>query len=462
MTVVLTMCLAGLLASSVQVTVFPIQHELPELVNSSREVTAWVMTVALLTAAVFTPLFGRLGDMYGKRRMAMACMALTTLGSTICALCGSSLTLMVVGRSLQGFAVSVIVLGMSIMREVLPRHLLIKGVSMMSATMGIGSATGLPIFALLIEHSDWHIPAAVTALIGAVSLYLINRFVPKDEGHPGGTLDVAGSVGFAIGFTALLLVVANGRFWGWTSPLSVSLVVLGVVVLLMWGLWELRVTDPIVNLHTLARPAILFINLATIGIGFSMFAINVAMPQLLALPRGAGPGLGYSMFVASLALVPQGLVMLAFTTVAAPLATRFGPRVLLITGAVIMGMAYIPTFLGVHSFWHAAMVALVQGFGLTLIFACTPTLLMHLVAPTEAGSANGINVLARNIGTTTAGALGGAILAAIVVDTPAGVAPTWEAFRAIFILASAGGFVAAVLLMFVPMRAKLQGQLHSP
>ena len=116
--IVAVLAIAGMCSSFMFTLVVPIQSKLPELLHASRDDTAWVVTATLLAAAVITPISGRLGDMYGKRRIVLVLMATMVLGSVIAAF-SPGIVGIIVGRALQGAVVGVVPLGISILRDVL-------------------------------------------------------------------------------------------------------------------------------------------------------------------------------------------------------------------------------------------------------------------------------------------------------------------------------------------------------
>ncbi|WP_092105933.1 MFS transporter [Brevibacterium sandarakinum] len=134
--------------------VVPIQNHLPELLDAPRSATAWVLTIALLVAAVTTPISGRLGDILGMRRVMIALLAMMTLGSLIAALSGE-LTWLLVGRALQGVSMGATAVGISMMSLVDNRKIRIAGISIISSSMGFGGAIGLPLAAWIAEIGDW-------------------------------------------------------------------------------------------------------------------------------------------------------------------------------------------------------------------------------------------------------------------------------------------------------------------
>ena len=140
--VVAVLAFSGIVVSLMQTLVIPIIPHLPEYLNAPASDTAWAVTATLLAAAVAVPTMGRLGDMFGKRRLLLISMALLVTGSVVGAL-SSSVIPLVAGRILQGLAAGVIPLGISVMRDVLPPKKLAGAVAMMSASLGVGGALGL-------------------------------------------------------------------------------------------------------------------------------------------------------------------------------------------------------------------------------------------------------------------------------------------------------------------------------
>ena len=163
---------AGIVVSLMQTLLVPILPELPSLLHTSEANASWAVTATLLSAAVATPVFGRLGDMYGKRRILLASTAFMVAGSLVCAL-SSSLLPMIAGRALQGLSAAVIPVGISVMRDQLPVQKLSSSVALMSASLGVGGALGLPAAALIAEHANWHMLFWVSVVLGVVAAVLV-------------------------------------------------------------------------------------------------------------------------------------------------------------------------------------------------------------------------------------------------------------------------------------------------
>lgn len=447
--IVAVLALAGMGASFMQTILIPIQPELPRLLNASSDDTPWVITATLVAAAVCTPIAGRLGDMYGKRRIAMALLVLQALGAILAAL-SSTLVPMIIARVLQGMAAGVIPLGISILRDVLPARRLGSAIALVSATLGVGGALGLPLSALVAQNLDWHALFWVAAGIALLCFALYAVVVPASTLRTPARLDAVGIAGLALGLVGVLIAVSRGGQWGWGDPRTLVLLVGGVVVLLAWGAFELRVSDPLVDLRVSARGPVLLTNLASVAMGFALFASNVVFPQLLELPVATGIGLGLSLVVAALILAPSGVAMLVMSPIAGRLERRRGPKPLLVAGAAVIAISYGGALLFHTEFWHILITNVLLGVGVGLGYAAMPALIMQSVPVHETGAANGLNALMRSLGTSVAAAVVGAVLAQSITTVGGVAGPSEAGFSSALALGLVAAVVCLVIAAFIP------------
>lgn len=451
--IVAVLAIAGLASSFMFTLVVPIQSKLPELLDASREDTAWVVTSTLLAAAVMTPIAGRLGDMYGKRRIVLVLLALLVVGSVIAA-ASTGIIGVIVGRTLQGAVTGVVPLGISILRDVLHEDRVDSAIALISATLGVGGALGLPISALITERSDWHVLFWVSAALGAVVFALVLWIVPVSALRTGGRFDYVGTAGIAVGLLGVLLAISRGNEWGWTSPATLVSGLGGLLVLLVWGWYELRIAEPLLDLRVAARRPVLLTNITSIAFGFSLFASNVVYPQMLELPATVG-GFGLSLVAASLVVMPAGLVMMVLSPFSGRLARTMGPKLLLVLGAIALVLTYGFTLLFASEVWQILVANIGIGFGIGFGYAAMPMLIMRSVPQSETGASNGLNALFRSLGTSTAAAVVGAVLATYVVDLDGVAVPGPAAFQVSFLLGGAAAVVALLVALFIPRH-------HSP
>ncbi|MGW5659670.1 MFS transporter [Streptomyces sp. NPDC003758] len=455
--VVAVLAFAGIVVSLMQTLVIPIVPELPQLLHASSSDTAWAVTATLLAGAVATPVMGRLGDMYGKRRMLLLSVTMLVAGSLTAAL-SDSLTPMIVGRALQGLAAGVIPLGISIMRDELPAERLGSATALMSASLGVGGALGLPAAAVIAENYDWHVLFWTSAVLGAVAAVLVLVLVPESKVRTGGRFDVVGALGMATGLVCLLLAISKGADWGWGSGTTLGMFAAALVVLLAWGFFELRVREPLVDLRTTARRQVLVTNLASIAIGFAMFAMSLVLPQLLQLPTATGYGLGKSLLTAGLVMAPSGLVMMAVAPVSAVVSKTRGPKTTLMIGALIVAAGYVLNIVLMDQVWHFVLVSCVIGAGIGFTYGSMPALIMGAVPASETGAANSLNTLMRSIGTSTASAVAGVILANMTETLGPVTLPSQDGFRTVLAIGAGAALLAFAVASFIPRRRPATGQ----
>ncbi|GEE03108.1 MFS transporter [Gordonia spumicola] len=454
--VVAVLCFGGLVASLMQTLIIPIQPELPTLLHTTIGNASWIITATLLAAAVAMPIAGRLGDMFGKQRVLLVSACLLVVGSVICAL-SSSLVPMIVGRAVQGLAMGFIPVGISLMREVTPPRLTAVSVSAMSATLGVGGAIGLPLSAWIAQDLDWHALFWVAAGLAAVVALLVQVVVPHIDDAAGGRFDGIGAVGLAIGLSSVLVAISKGNDWGWTDARTLGFAIGGVVVLLVWGAFELRQSEPLVDLRTTATPAVLLTNLAAIAIGFGMMAQAIVMPMLMELPEAAG-GMGQSLLHAGLWMAPGGLMMLVFAPVSARMMNTFGPKITLAVGASVLGVGYLCAYFLMNAPWQMAIASVIGSAGVGIGYAAMPTLIMGAVPMTEIGAAVGLNGLMRSVGTTLSSAIMAVILTSSTFALGGKEIPTHDAFKWCFLIGAVAAFVGVAITLAIPTVKRLQQQ----
>jgi MFS family permease len=447
--IVAVLAFAGIVVSLMQTLVIPIVPELPKLLNAPASDTAWAVTATLLAAAVATPIAGRLGDMYGKRRMLLISLTMVTAGSFVVAL-SDSLTPMIIGRLLQGLSAGVIPLGLSIMRDEMPAERLGASTALMSASLGIGAALGLPIAAFVADNFDWHTLFWASGILGALSLVLVLTLVPESKVRTGGRFDLLGAVGLSAALVSLLLAMSKGASWGWDSGTTLGLFAAAVVILLAWGWFELRTPQPLVKLRTIARREVLFTNLAGAAFGFSLFSLQMLVPQIVQLPEQTGYGLGKDLLTVGLVMAPQGLVLMFMAPVSAAISKAKGPKVTLMIGGVVVAVGYALNLVLMSEVWQLILVACIIGGGVGLAYGALPLLLMGAVPPSETAATNSVNTLMRALGTSIASALAGVIVAQLTITMGGHVFPSESAFKVITGIGCGAALVSLVLASLLP------------
>ncbi|WP_227878592.1 MFS transporter [Arthrobacter dokdonensis] len=444
---------AGVVVALMQTLVIPLIPQLPRLLHTTASNASWVVTATLLAGAVVTPISGRLGDMFGKRRMLILSMTALIVGSVLCAVT-EEFRLVVAGRALQGIATGAIPLGISILRDELPPKRVAFGMAVVSATLGVGGAIGLPVSAAIAQAGNWHVLFWAAAGMGVLALGLVLGVVRESPVRLGPSVrfDYLGAAGLGLGLVALLVGVSKGATWGWASPLTWGSLGISLMVLLLWGIYELRTAAPLVDLRVSARRQVLFTNLASVVVGFAMYGMSLTLPQLLMTPKSTGYGFGLDMVQAGLVLAPGGLVMLLLSPISAGISARRGPKFTLMAGAAVIAVGYGFALLANTQIWQVMVAGMIISGGIGLAYASMPALIMASVPVHETASANGLNTLMRSVGTTVSAAVMALVLTAMTVTVGSTKIPSQDGFVMTFVIGAVAALTAVAVVAFIPRR----------
>ena len=451
--VIVVLGFSSLCVALMQSLVIPIQLELPDLLGTSPSNASWVVTATLLGAAVAMPVAGRLADILGKKPVLVASAVLLMVGSLVAALSGSLVPLLI-GRVLQGLAMGYNPFAISFVREIAPTRMVNTSIAAISAMMGVGGALGLPLAAWVADSFDWHALFWVSLGLAAAMTALSLIVLPHVHDAHQARLDWIGAIGLAIGLVSFLVGISKGNDWGWTDGLPLGLILGGLAVLVVWGVFEFRHDDPLVDLQTMSRRPVLMTNLAAVLIGFGMMAQAIVVPQLLEMPAATGYGLGQTILQAGLWMAPGGLMMLAFAPVSSKLLSTVGGRTTLALGATVLSVGYILAIFLTGAPWQLLIATCIGSAGVGIGYAAMPAVILQNVPPAESGAGVGLNGLMRSVGTTVAGAVMAVVMTSQTMDLGGREVPTLGAFQLCFIIgAVAAALGGALALLIYPRNA---------
>jgi EmrB/QacA subfamily drug resistance transporter len=393
---------------------------------------AWVANVYLLTFGGFLLLAGRLGDLYGHRRLFLTGIALFTLASLGCGLATSAPAL-IGARAIQGLGgaiVSAVALSLVVTSFTEPAERA-KAMGLFGFVAAGGGSIGVLLGGVMTDLLNWHWIFLVNVPIGSAVFVLARLVLPGATTHAADRPDVVGAVTVTSSLTLAVFAIVNGNQVGWTSPRTLGLLALAGLLLAWFVVLETRASTPLVPLRLFRMRNLSIANVVGVLWAAAMFAWFFLSALYLQLV------LGYRPLEVGLAFLPANLIMAVLSVgLSARLVLRFGIRASLVTGLLLAGgglavFARAPVDGGLVDVLPA-MVLLGLGAGM----AFNPLLLaaMKDVDPAEAGLASGIVNTAFMMG----GALGLAILASLAA---ARTASSHEAP----IVALTGGYHAAFL-----------------
>ncbi|MDQ3357641.1 MAG: MFS transporter [Actinomycetota bacterium] len=459
--IIVVLALCGTLVSLQQTLVLPLLPDFPQILDTSPENASWLVTVTLLTAAVGTPIVSRLADMFGKRLMMIVCLVAVVIGSVVAAL-SPSLPLVITGRGLAGIGTSLIPVGISIMRDQLPADKVGSGVALMSATLGIGGAVGIPLAGVIYEQLDWHALFWVSGGFAVVMLALVVAVVPESTVRTRGRFDYTGALLLSITLTCFLLAVSKAGAWGWGDEKTIGLLVAAALVFAAWVPLELNSGQPLVDIRTSTRRTVLLTNSASVLIGFAMFTNFLTSAQQVQMPVEAGYGFGLSVLDTGLVMLPAGFAMVAMSPVAAWLIRLHGPRLMLVAGAMVIAVGFVLRVFLHSSVLEVMIASAVSSVGTAVAFAAMPTLIMRSVPITETASANGLNTLLRAIGTSSASATVAAVFSGLAIPVAGASVPTFGAYQLMFWLGTAAALGGATIAGFIRRPAPATERATTP
>ncbi|WP_406636664.1 MFS transporter [Amycolatopsis sp. WGS_07] len=397
----------------------------------------WLLTAYFLAAAAATAVVGRLGDLFGKRRMLLIVLCVMAVGQLVCAV-SDSLAPEIAGRALQGVAGGLFPLAIGIIRDEFPRARVAAGIGAVTATIGIG-AVGI-ILPGLLPRLSWHwlfwLPLVIT-LITLAGTWLLVRESPV---RPGGRINWFTTILLVAGVTAVVLGISEGGTWGWSSGGTLGLLAGGAVVCGIWGFAEAASDNPLINVRLMRLRGVWTTNAVAFLFGAGMYAAFAVYPIF-----AQSPGFGYhaTILACGLYCLPMSIPSIVVSPFAGRLADRIGPTVTLVLGTLITAAGF-----GYMAAWHAypydMMISLgLMGLGFSIAFPTLMTVCVHSVPAENVAETTGMNTVVRMIG----GAIGTQVAAAVISGIPGE-----DGFTVAFLILAAFAVVAAVAASFVSTR----------
>jgi EmrB/QacA subfamily drug resistance transporter len=443
------LAISGFAVSTLQSLILPAIPALEQSLHTSETGASWLLTATLLTAAIATPILGRVGDIFGKKKTLIVVLVLLSAGTLLSAV-ATSLPLMLLGRVIQGTGGSIFPLSFGIIRDEFPPQRVATGIGTISSTLGIGAGAGIVLAGPIIEHFSYHwlfwFPLIMT--VGATVATVI--LVPESPVRAGGTINVPGALFLSGWLLTGLLALSEGPTWGWTNPKTLSLFVATVPLFLLWIWAEVRSSCPLVDMKMMRIPAVWCTNFAALLFGFGLFAMFILVPDFVETPAQQGYGFGASVTQSGLFLAPFAVTMLLVAPLTGRLSAPFGSKPLLVAGALFGAASYVLLVLAHNDQWSFYLSSGLLGIGLALGFASLANLIIEAVPSHQTGVATGINTNFRSIG----GAIGSAITTSIVVSTllPSGF-PEEHGYVIAFVVCAATFVMAGLTALRIPSRA---------
>jgi len=428
----LVLAVMALMVTYVETMVLPAFHNFITFFDDAPTTTVvWIVSAYLLIGTVATPVFGKLGDKYGKKRMLLFVMGLYTvavsvagftpnIGAALGVSRANQIYVLIGVRAFQGLGMGMFPLAFAILPEVFPAARVGQAQGIVSGMFAAGAAAGLVGGGYISYNYGWQLtyhtvtPIAIVLLILA---YFLLRESPHLSPKP---IDVPGigSLGFALAMA--MFGITEGVYWGWTSFTAVTFAgipwgvpeffLLALVATVFFLIWETRVPTPVVSFQALKQRNIWISNVNGVIVGIGMFLIFVTLTILVEDPFP--PGFGYTEFQFGLVALPSALGMLAFGPLWGRLVAARGPKPVMILGFVVMASGALGLALFHTTVLALTLFAIPALVGNVAVLIAMSNIIVLSVSPKELGIQTGMNQTFRNLGSAV-----GPVLAATVTAT---------------------------------------------
>ena len=490
---------------------------IPDLIkdfNIPYSTSSWILTTYLITAAVMTPIAGKLSDIYGKKKILLIIMVFYTVGVSIAGF-STNIEFMLIARGFQGVGLSMFPIAFSIVRAQFPRQKMAIGQGIITSMYGGGAVIGLLIGGIIIQHYSWHSTFFTLIPIAIALLFVIWRFIHVEEGveqtrkqeqeqeqqretdpierknnsksikrditiskssksvTSKTSVDVKGAITLAVAIASFLLVITYLEIGSSTSNNSVgssstititSFLAAGIISLVLFILVEKRSTSPLFDFSLMLNKRILLPTLMIIFVGFSMFIVFQTIPILVENPQPVGFG-GDPISAANVQL-PFALVFLIFGPASGLLVSKLGSMKPIILGTVVGCIGFISIVISHSTEFLLSLNLAIISIGLALTNVGAQNVIILSIPRQNSGASLGMTSFMRLVGSSIAPALSGMFMQGYQYTANIGGKPqsfpSFEAYNLIFLTAAIMSIISISLSVVLFKSTPPKCQNHLP
>lgn len=400
------MAMMGILITYVETMVTPALPVLVKFFDTNYDQLSWIITAYILMGTISAAIFGRLADIYGKKKIFVILAGVYTIAISFGGF-ATTLSQFIAIRAIQGLGMGMFPVAYALLNDQVPRENLALAQGIVSSTFTGGAAIGLVIGAYITQYYGWQwsyhsaIPVALGLFLA--SIYIIKDYSPRKRE----TIDFGGVASLAGAVILLILGLSEGQYWGWESALTIAAFTFSLLSFALFIYVERKVSMPFVSLKLLRIRNIFLANMAGLFAMAGMFFLFYTVPTMLQDPEPAG--FGVSIITSGLTLLPAALASMVFAPLSARITTVKGPKISILLGSVILFISYLALLFNRQTTISILEDATILGISLSFIFVGVINILLVSTPPGDAGVSTGMNTVFRNIGTSIAPAIGGVI-----------------------------------------------------
>jgi MFS family permease len=407
--VLLTVTSVAFLVNYVETMVIPGIPTIQNHFSSTATIASWITSAFLIVGAAVSPILGKLGDIYGKKKIFLTVLLFYIAGVGLAGF-SNSIYMLIASRAIQGVGFAIVPLGLAIITDIFPKEKVATAQGIISGTFAIGASAGLIIGAYIVQDLSWEWAFHTAFILSIVLFFLVLVLLKKDVPGVKSKVDFTGATILMAGIVLVLLYLTEAPNLGWLSLENIAFLIPGLILTVSFFVFERSRTSPLIQMGLLKIRNVLVANLVGIFSSLAMFLLFFAVIYYAEYPKPYG--LGLSVIDTGLTLAPATLVMLIVGPIMGRSVTKVGPKPILALGASI-SIAGLLLF----TFYRATTIELTVDVAVCLIGVVSliiPIVNMVSVSVPKDSTAVGLgmNTMLRNLG----GAIG-PVLATTIIST---------------------------------------------
>lgn len=423
----------------------------------------WVITAYSLVAALATGFVGRLGDQFGRRKILVAILLLSAVGSVVSAV-APNFGVLVAGRALQGVSGAVLPLAIGMVRATFPAAKISMGIAVVSTSALIAGAAGLLGGGLFLDYASWHYifwTAAIAASLAAIMVHFGIAPEPRETLAAAGRIDYFGGLLFGAGIASTLFGLTLSKKLGWTDISVLAYVIGGILALALWIKWELRIKEPMINVRMFRERKFALGMLATalIAVGpiGTMNILSVTIyrnPSSVTMPDGSildlPIGLGLSATMTGVLGFITAAAAFAISPLIGKISARFGARLGLMIGSLLTIVGLVIVCLAPSSLPVVIGGLVVVIFGTGFLYSGMPTVIVECVLPEQTSTATAVNAVTRTAFQAVSASVVGLMLAFSPVVAGENAFVSLQGFFLVVVVLVTTCVLTIVVVYFIP------------
>ncbi len=410
--VLLTVTAVALLVNYVETMVIPGIPTIQRDLSTTTTVASWITSAFLIVGAAVSPLFGKLGDIYGKKKIFLTVLLFYIAGVGLAGF-ATNIYMLIASRAIQGIGFAIVPLGLAIITDIFPKEKVATAQGIISGTFAIGATAGLIIGAYIVQDLSWQWAFHTAFILSIILFFIVLVALKKDVPGEKSKLDVTGAAMLMSGIILVLLYLTEAPTLGWLSLEDIAFLIPGLILTVGFFVFENKQKSPLIQLSLLKIRNVLVANIIGILSSLAMFLLFFAVIYYAQYPAVIGPyGLGLNIINTGLTLAPATLVMLIVGPIMGRLVTKIGPKPILALGASISIAGLILFIFSRGTTTELTIDVAVALVGVVSLIIPIVNMISISVPKENTAVGLGMNTMLRNLG----GAIG-PVLATTIIST---------------------------------------------